>query len=124
MTGAQNNGGATGKGFRPGQSGNPGGRPKGLGAYIRAQTRDGEELVDIALEIVRSKANVRRRIEALHWLADRGWGKALESVDHRAAITVVVQRHTPSLAEGTSAAIPAVATSLPDEYASASPPAT
>jgi hypothetical protein len=70
-------GGVTGKGFMPGQSGNPGGRPKGLVRRIREETRDGDELVEFMVRVFRDEDAPRRdRIAAVEWLADRGWGKA------------------------------------------------
>jgi hypothetical protein len=82
MSGAQNNGtttgGITGQGFRPGQSGNPGGRPKGLAKATRELVgEDGMALVELmlamAMDPMRRDAD---RIRAVEWLADRGWGKA------------------------------------------------
>ena len=35
--------------FPKGASGNPGGRPKGIAAYVREQTKEGTELVDLML---------------------------------------------------------------------------
>ena len=62
--------------FKPGQSGNPGGRPKGLVSRIRQQTREGEELVDYMLRVFRDEnASRRDRMQAADWLADRGFGK-------------------------------------------------
>ena len=63
--------------FKPGQSGNPQGRPKAqFGGYIRDETREGKELVDFMLSVFRnSKIHVTIRMEALKWLTDRGWGK-------------------------------------------------
>ena len=82
-----------------GQTGNPGGRPKGIAKYIREQTKDGEELVDLMLECARGEMRVKRwlafggtpaeylcepshgdRLEALRFLIERGLGKSLESV--------------------------------------------
>jgi hypothetical protein len=84
----------------PGHSGNPGGRPKGFANLIREQTEDGAELVRIALETLRgtlqrrewmgasegplevvTTPSVKDSLDALKWLADRGWGKAVETVE-------------------------------------------
>jgi hypothetical protein len=46
-------GGVTGRGFLPGQSGNPGGRPRGIAALVRDQTADGAELVAYMLRVLR-----------------------------------------------------------------------
>jgi hypothetical protein len=71
-------GGITGRGFRPGQSGNPGGRPKSLAKATRALVgEDGMKLVEFWLSIMEDP--MRRdsdRLEASRLLADRGWGKA------------------------------------------------
>jgi hypothetical protein len=66
--------------FQPGNRANPGGRPKSFGALVRQQTADGAELVTIALEIVRARRKpLKYRLQALEWLADRGWGKPVQS---------------------------------------------
>ena len=85
MSRVQNNGrstgGITGRGFRPGQSGNPGGRPKGQAELSTAARKlvgeDGEALVHLWWDIARDET--RRdadRLRASELLADRGWGKA------------------------------------------------
>ena len=75
-------GGVTGKGFMPGQSGNPGGRPKGLARRIREQTQDGAEIVDFMLAMFRDPAaSARDRREAAEWLTDHGFGKATQSLE-------------------------------------------
>ncbi len=71
-----------GRRFKPGQSGNPGGKPKGFGALIRQESKDGAELVRTALAILRNtKAANRDRLKAAEFLADRGWGKPPTSIN-------------------------------------------
>lgn len=54
---------------------------------MRAQTKDGKELVDLMIGVLRGKliVNGKRpsfgdRIKAAEWLADRGWGKSVETI--------------------------------------------
>ena len=69
---------AFGRPFRPGQSGNPGGRPKGLSRATRELVgEDGMALAELWWSIAQDP--MRRdsdRPEASKLLADRGWGKA------------------------------------------------
>ena len=79
-------GGVTGRGFLPGQSGNPGGRPKGLAAAARAVVGDdGRLVVELFAAIARGDRKslgerrpiaLRDRMDAARWLADRAFGKA------------------------------------------------
>lgn len=86
--------------FKTGTCTNPGGRPKGFAAMVRDKTHSGLELVEIALKVMRGKLMVERisydqdgnervtkespaikdRLQALQWLADRGWGKSMETI--------------------------------------------
>jgi hypothetical protein len=76
-------GGVTGKGFAPGVSGNPGGRPKGLSRRVRELVGDdGGAIADYMLSVMNDeRARNADRIEAAKWLADRGFGKAALVVD-------------------------------------------
>jgi len=76
--------------FKPGNKG--GGRPKGfrgVAAMIMRETRDGAELVEFALRVLRDVGEDHdNRWAALQWLADRGLGKPLVSVDLAAEVGV------------------------------------
>ena len=81
MSAAQNSSGSAGKvgrPFRPGQSGNPGGSPKGLARATRELVgEDGMALAELWWSIAQDP--MRRdsdRLEASKLLADRGWGRA------------------------------------------------
>lgn len=82
MSRVQNNGrtagGITGKGFMPGRSGNPGGRPKGLARVTRELVgEDGLPVVELWWSIAKDPTQrTRDRLEASRLLAERGWGKA------------------------------------------------
>ena len=67
----------------PGQSGNPGGRPKGLSRRVRELVGDDGHAIAEYMFSVLNNENERTadRMEAAKWLADRGFGKATLVVD-------------------------------------------
>src|SRR5688572_11005800 len=72
--------------WKPGQSGNPGGRPRGLAARVR-EIVDVDELVNFALNLLRDeRASMRDRCWAVDFLADRGFGKPTQTMDLRAEL--------------------------------------
>jgi|TARA_Y100000310_G_scaffold311306_1_gene357465 hypothetical protein len=80
-------GGVTGKGFLPGQSGNPGGRKKGSvsfpGMIKKVLAEEDERLKMTNLEAIIDKAVDQAKLgeaRAREWLADRAEGKAVQSI--------------------------------------------
>jgi hypothetical protein len=76
-------GGVTGRGFQPGVSGNPGGRPKGLARRVRQLVgNDGHKIVDFMFSVMNdTRARNADRLEAAKWLADRGFGKTEQAIN-------------------------------------------
>ena len=78
-----------GKPFAPGVSGNPGGRPKGMSAYIRETSDGGREMVDLMVAVMRGetingmKPKIKDMIDASEWLTDRAFGKPVTQVEAR-----------------------------------------
>ena len=71
-----------GRPFRPGVSGNPGGRPKELREVTelaRSQTTDAIKTLVAAMNT--DSAPWAARIAAANAILDRGWGRTKESVD-------------------------------------------
>ena len=73
-----------GKPFQPGQTGNPGGRPKKtdeertLEQLCKEKTT---EALDTILYLMVEGQQERARLAAAQYVMDRGWGKAKESIE-------------------------------------------
>ena len=91
-----------GRPFPKGVSGNPGGRARGLAAYVKSKVGDnGEQLVDALYAIAFGDAvarqdvfgemmappKLRDRQQAISELMDRGFGKSVQSVDVEATVS-------------------------------------
>ena len=79
--------------FQPGQSGNPGGRPKGE-AKVRAAAREHTETAIGVLVAAMADPDARVRIKAAEVLLDRGYGKPTQPIggDDEADPIKVLQR--------------------------------
>ena len=62
--------------FAPGQSGNPGGRPKDEPRVAELARSYTLEAIDTLVELMRNGKDERMRGTAAQALLDRGWGKA------------------------------------------------
>ena len=62
--------------FAPGQSGNPGGRPKDEHRVAELARSFTLEAIDTLVELMRASKDERVRGTAAQALLDRGWGKA------------------------------------------------
>jgi hypothetical protein len=73
---------ATSTSFKPGQSGNPNGRPKVLADVQNAAREHSTEAIETLAQIMRNpKAPAAARIAAASALLDRGYGKPSQSIE-------------------------------------------
>lgn len=86
--------------FKPGQSGNPGGRRE-IPPAIKAKIDEGaEESIPIVIDIMKNKQmDPRVRLAAAEMLQSRSWGKALQATDVNVTTTNVQQAHLQVLVE-------------------------
>ena len=74
-----------GRPFKPGVTGNPGGRPKGLAALVREKTKDGQDPIGFLVRVLKGKirgVKMEHRIAAAKELLDRGFGRAVQAIEH------------------------------------------
>ena len=79
--------------FQPGQSGNPGGRPKlgvALAEKVRKATKEGNTIVRLLVEIADGglEAKISDRLAAAEMLLSRGWGKSVSQIEVTADVQV------------------------------------
>lgn len=87
-------GGVTGRGFKKGQSGNPGGRPKNL-KEVKEAAREHTLLAIERLVYWAKSEEPKASVTAANALLDRAWGKApmkFEDEDGNSALTVIINR--------------------------------
>jgi hypothetical protein len=104
------------------------GMRQSLAHYIRDNTRQGEELVDLVLEVMRGEfkgkknskvqANPTLRMAAVDWLADRGWGRPQQHIE----IDVGENATRAALQEYTIEQLARLVDSLPEEGSLCLPP--
>jgi hypothetical protein len=76
MTTEQDNKRNTKGQFVKGISGNPGGRNRGITSYIKERTNGFQELIDMALTMLKEKSTSKKdKLYIINMLLDRGIGK-------------------------------------------------
>lgn len=74
--------------FKPGQSGNPGGKPKGMGKFRELCRSYMEEAVEAIVELARKKKTPPSiKLAAWQYLLDQGWGKPRQAVEVGGQVT-------------------------------------
>jgi hypothetical protein len=69
--------------FKPGTSGNPGGRPKQLQAVVQAARQYTELAIATLVAVMKDpKSPGSARIAAAVAILDRGWGKPSQAIEH------------------------------------------
>ncbi len=88
----KNRGGNTaGQGFKPGKSGNPSGRPKKTPEQINleAACRDKTPEALATILAIMADGQEKSRLTAATYVLDRGWGKAPQTINLDATVTMM-----------------------------------
>jgi hypothetical protein len=80
-----------GRPFVPGQSGNPGGRPKDVLGIQRLALERCPEAIEKLTELMRSAQSERAQVDAASKILDRGCGKPTQPADGRLDVTYHVR---------------------------------
>jgi hypothetical protein len=80
-----------GRPFVPGQSGNPGGRPKDVLGIQRLALERCPEAIEKLTELMRSAQSERAQADAASKILDRGCGKPTQPADGRLDVTYLVR---------------------------------
>ncbi len=109
--------------FQPGESGNPGGRPKGTNEVRELARKHTAAAIDRLAAIMETGQSEQSQIMAANSLLDRGWGKPTQPIsgdedgppikidDARAALLDRIDRVAAARAEGSNSSEPDAATS-------------
>lgn len=71
--------------FKPGVSGNPGGRPKSIAEVQELARQHTPAAINELARIASAGTSEAARVAACNTLLDRAWGKAPQSIDHTSA---------------------------------------
>lgn len=68
--------------FKPGQSGNPGGRPKGFNELVEIARAATPKAMKELVRLSEHGKTEAIKLKAIEMLLDRGWGKPQQVVEH------------------------------------------
>jgi hypothetical protein len=105
-------------GFRKGQSGNPGGRPRSLASVMHAARRHTLEAIQTEVKLMRSAESESVKLSAAEAILSRGWGKPVQAfqVDGR-FLTKKLADLTPEEIQALEKRIEMIETDQPDMFA-------
>ncbi len=68
--------------WKPGQSGNPGGRPKEVAEVKTLARQHTQEALKTLAKLMKSGTPDRTRVAAAEAILDRAWGRPTQAIDH------------------------------------------